>query len=383
MTNPVDPEDRVNQIAEDSWHQKITINLAEQPVAKYTVLDTNIFGLAKATISVLEPGVYRGKYMNYDWQLLKDKVVSDKIVITSEISQKIINQIQNFWGMEEDFKENGLLHKRGFLLVGKAGCGKSSVISTVIKNAIEKGCIVFIPDPAQAGQDFGSCMKKIKAVEQDKKILVIMEDFESYLENGSCTSKWLNILDGADGFNNVVYLATSNFPEQIDARFTNRPSRFDTVYVIDAPNFDDRLNYIKNRKMKIDEETARDIAKDTAGLSYAHIKELLVSVYMFKLDYDNTMEKMHNQGENPITSRDFEEKRRKIGFETDPEKNKNKDDLELNEKEVESIMKELKNNGEVELGTGAKFSISPNLPDSVLKEIEEFVKKELEEGGKQ
>lgn len=335
--NPVDPD----YDPPDESPSIDTSMLTEQPNAKYTVLDVNIFGLAKATISVLEPGVYRGKWLNYDWQLMKDKVVSDKIMITSPTSQKIIKQIQDFWTMEEAFKENGLLHKRGFLLVGKAGCGKSSIISAIIAEAINKGCICFIPDSRQMADDYISCMKKIKAVEPNKKILVIMEDFESYLENGGATSKWLNVLDGADGFNNIIYLATSNYPEQIDTRFTTRPSRFDTVYTVDAPNFEDRLNYIKNRKMDISEEVARDIAKSTDGLSYAHIKELLVSVYLFKLDFDNTMERMRDQGEHPISSTDFEDKKSKMGFETDPAKNKKKDDLALDEIEIDKITSDL------------------------------------------
>src|ERR1017187_2136670 len=109
--NPVDPD----YDPEDQPPTVDTSMLTEQPNAKYTILDTNIFGLAKATISVLDPGVYRGKWLNYDWQLLKDKVVSDKIMITSPTSQKIIKQIQDFWSMEEAFKDKGLLHKRGFL----------------------------------------------------------------------------------------------------------------------------------------------------------------------------------------------------------------------------------------------------------------------------
>jgi len=306
------PEDELTEIIDE---------IVVDPSARYVIIDANTFGLAKSTTPVLTPGIYRGKYINYDWQLAKDKVVSDKIIITSEISQKIIKQIQDFWNIEEDFKNNGLLHKRGFMLTGKAGCGKSSIINAVITDAIKNKCIVFLPDPRESGADFLSCMKKIKSVEPNKKVLVVLEDFESFLDgHPTSITRWLNILDGADGFNNIVYLATSNYPEQIDTRFTNRPSRFDTVYIIDAPSYDDRLSYIKHRKMNIDDILARDIAKDTEGLSYAHIKELLVSVYLLKLDYKNTLERMANQSEHPISSKDFDGKKQKIGFHIDIEK---------------------------------------------------------------
>jgi thymidylate kinase len=291
--------------------------IEEKIISKYTVLDSNTFGLAKATISVLEPGIYRAVYKNYDFQLFKDKVVSDDIVITSETSKKIVSQIKDFWGMEEQFKENGILHKRGFLLTGKPGSGKSSIITAIMADAVKNGCIVFIPAPKDVGEDLTSCMKKIKTVEPEKKVLVILEDFESYTEgNNSYKTKWLNILDGTDGYNNVVYLATSNYPELIDSRFTTRPSRFDTVYIIECPNFDDRLKYIKNKKMNISDDVAEDIAKKTDKMSYAHIKEYLISTYLFKLNPDTTLQRMLDQGEHPISSDDFEDNKKvKLGFE--------------------------------------------------------------------
>lgn len=290
--------------------------IKENIIPKYTVLDTNTFGLAKATISVLAPGIYRAIYKNYDFQLLKDIVVSDDIVITSTTSKKIVGQIKDFWLMEDMFKNNGLLHKRGFLLTGKPGSGKSSIITAIIADSVKTGCVVFIPSTKEVGEDLTSCMKKIKTVEPSKKVLVILEDFESYLENNSFKTKWLNILDGTEGYNNVVYLATSNYPELIDSRFTSRPSRFDTVYVIDCPNFDDRLKYVKNKNMGISEDKAYEIAKKTDGMSYAHIKEYLVSTYLFKLDPEVTMQRMLDQESHPISSKDFEDKKRvKIGFE--------------------------------------------------------------------
>ena len=287
---------------------------------RFVSLGDGVFDIAEKTVASLAPGTYSSVYNNRTdtWDLKKKDMVSDNIAITNDISKKIITQINLFWEMEETYKKHEILHKRGFLLVGKAGCGKSSTIVEVIKESIGHGSIAFFPRWKCEGDDAKDCIKKIKAVEPNKKILVVMEDFETYVREDGSVSSWLNILDGDGSFNNLVFLATSNFPEKIDKRFTTRPSRFDTIYKIDPPSKKDRIAYIKRKHPLLTEDEINKYAKDTEEMSYASLKELLISTMIFKLDYQETLDRLLKNSSEPISSDDFEEEKIKIGFAMTP-----------------------------------------------------------------
>ncbi|NJO18646.1 MAG: AAA family ATPase [Thioploca sp.] len=61
-----------------------------------------------------------------------------------------------------------------------------------------------------------------------------MEDLESILKSNN-PSTVLNILDGVNSFDNIVFLATTNYPEELESRIKNRPSRFDRRFYIGPP----------------------------------------------------------------------------------------------------------------------------------------------------
>jgi SpoVK/Ycf46/Vps4 family AAA+-type ATPase len=79
-------------------------------------------------------------------------------------------------------------------------------------------------------------------------LVVILEDIDSIAgESRSQTSRLLNILDGVKQIENVVYIATTNYPEKLEERITNRPSRFDRRYRVELPNEEIREAYIKHK----------------------------------------------------------------------------------------------------------------------------------------
>jgi protein TonB len=49
------------------------------------------------------------------------------------------------------------------------------------------------------------------------------------------------------GIEGVVYIATTNYPEKLQERITNRPSRFDRRYKVELPNEEIRRAYIQHK----------------------------------------------------------------------------------------------------------------------------------------
>ena len=123
----------------------------------------------------------------------------------------------------------------------------------------------------------------------------------------------LNILDGVKQIENVVYIATTNYPEKLQERITNRPSRFDRRYEVQMPSGEIREAYIKNKLT--DEDLKKiDIKKWvelTDGMSLSHLKELVISVVVMGKDFDESIATLNSMGEKPkVTSR----KKSKLGF---------------------------------------------------------------------
>ena len=115
----------------------------------------------------------------------------------------------------------------------------------------------------------------IRAKEKVRPIVAIMEEVDRYDETAL-----LPILDGSHQHSNVIYIATTNYPEKLSSRLTNRPSRFDEIIFIDMPEAPIRDEYLtrKSKRLAENEVERRKWVTKTDGMSIAHLRELLVSV---------------------------------------------------------------------------------------------------------
>ena len=150
-------------------------------------------------------------------------------------SKYLLDQIKLFWSRADRYTKYNLLQKRGILLYGEPGCGKTSIISLLSKDLIDIGGVIFLID------DFAIasvCIQHFRSVEPSRPIMTLMEDIEGIFrgDQGNREVKAaLSLLDGQDQVNNIVHIATTNQPEELADRFIKRPGRFDLVIGIHAP----------------------------------------------------------------------------------------------------------------------------------------------------
>lgn len=199
-------------------------------------------------------------------------------------SDEIISDIKKFWDSKEKYIEYNYTHKRGILLYGKPGNGKTSIINLLTLELINKyNGIVFSINTPDDLNDFKEFVPYIlRNIEPDRPIICTIEDIDSILSNygQSTKSSFLNLLDGSNQVTNIVYVATTNYPDLLEENITNRPSRFDRRYEIGLPDENVRRTYIEK---KIKDDDLKNInleywVKQTEGYSISHIKELIISV---------------------------------------------------------------------------------------------------------
>lgn len=268
-------------------------------ICQWTTENDIQFSPCGKTVKDLPPGMYN---ITDDPRV---GIIFDKVPIKTQgllklsgtDSSKIFNEIVDFWTKENVYKAHDIAYKRGILLWGPPGSGKSSLIQMVVEDVVNREgiCMVF-EDPYA----FKKGMRRLREIQKNVPVVVIMEDIDSIIEEYS-ESAVLNILDGLENISGTVFLATTNHPEKLGMRICNRPSRFDRRFMIDVPSAEDRRQYLENiNKEKIlDEVKIKKWIKDTDGFTFAHIKELFVSVAILNNDYAVALDGLKRMKNNP------------------------------------------------------------------------------------
>ena len=226
--------------------------------------------------------------------------------------QDILKDIQNFWDRRDKYREYNFVHKRGILMYGEPGCGKSGIIQLISKQLIENdGIILNIKDHDDV-EYFIDFIATFRKIETNRPLIVLLEDIDSIAgENNHSTSKLLNILDGVKQIEDVVYIATTNYPEKLQDRITNRPSRFDRRYKVELPNEEIRDAYIRH---KLTDEDIKNVdikewVKRTEGMSLSHLKEVVISTIVMGREFEEVMDNLEGLKKAP-TIKEF----KKVGF---------------------------------------------------------------------
>lgn len=210
-------------------------------------------------------------------------------------SEYILNQIEKFWGVQDRYEKLGFVAKRGIMLYGPAGCGKTSIIRLLCASIVKAGGVVF---NFTAFNNAAAYLRKFRAVEPTRPVLALFEDMDgmimaSALESGQGTRAALSLLDGQDQISNVVYVATTNFPELLADRFIKRPGRFDLIIGVNTPTAETREAYLRHVcRNQIPEEILQEVVVKTAGLSLAYLKEIASMRLCLDISVDETLNRV-------------------------------------------------------------------------------------------
>jgi hypothetical protein len=228
-------------------------------------------------------------------------IINDNIIeMPDSASTRVLAMMEKFWNSKERYQRFGLLFKRGILLWGPPGSGKTVTVRLLSAQVIARNGIVIHTDHPGLLENI---LRGIRAIEPVRPIIVIYEDIDELIHRfGEHTI--LSILDGEMQLDNVVHIATTNYPDRLGARIVNRPSRFDDRVLVDMPNVAQRAHYLQH--VCPDNPAIATWVKDTEGLSIAHLRELVAAVYCLESDYTITLARLREMNERPETIDGFE-----------------------------------------------------------------------------
>jgi hypothetical protein len=197
----------------------------------------------------------------------------DDLFMPKLLKDNIRQSVEGFLASKHIYERRNIAWRRGIILYGQAGLGKTTCIKTIISSYDFKP-ITVIPS---ANDD---TMRDAFAYAQEQNpSLLFFEDIDTLLQ-GINISLFLNLLDGISTKNGMLIVATTNSLETLKSNIKDRPSRFDRKFEIPLPNEEMSLKYIKKWFDKLlPDKDAKELAKYTVkySFSYAYIKELYIS----------------------------------------------------------------------------------------------------------
>ena len=208
-----------------------------------------------------------------DLPYTKDHTWED-LFLPQEIKDQVKGLVENFLASKEFYLQNKIPWKRGVLLYGKPGNGKTSIIRTIMS------VYNFKPVTIVAGANDEAVREAFSYAEEQSPALLYFEDLDSLLEKSIDPSSFLNLMDGISAKNGLLVMATANEVKKLKANITDRPSRFDRKFEIPLPNAEMAYIYLKRWFGNlITVKKGRELAKYASKheFSYAYLKELYIS----------------------------------------------------------------------------------------------------------
>lgn len=243
--------------------------------------------------------------------LVRQRVSTDTLLeLPDHATTQIVGEFESFWKLGDQFRARGFLHKRGFLLWGPPGSGKTTTIHLLINRLIRdhNGCVIQVENASLTA----ACLQLVRRLEPHRPVIALLEDIDALVDDGD-ENDFLSLLDGESQVDNIVFVATTNYPERLDKRFLDRPSRFDTIAYIGMPNAAGRRIFLETKEPSLKGDELNMWVKKSDGLAIAHLKELIIAVKCLNQPFDEVVKRLQDMHKSTPKSTDFPGKS-SVGF---------------------------------------------------------------------
>jgi cell division protease FtsH len=252
--------------------------------------------------------LYKGQKIKYNGSLefLQPGARTwDDLSLLPELKEELMANTVGFLKRSRELARYGIPRKRGLILAGKPGTGKTLISKVLMSNSPGITCLA--ADPALLVH--ARYIRELYDIAGDlKPSIVFLEDIDLIGESrsgpgarGDALNELLDILDGVKECSEVVTIATTNYAEALDDALSQRPSRFDRIITMRPPGRELRREIVRNlcRRIPLDQAVQDHVVSMTEGYTPAQVQEVIYglviqhkSLYEIRKGYSFTREEV-------------------------------------------------------------------------------------------
>ena len=251
---------------------------------------------ARGVIMVFEHGFFhRDEGLREE---IRERKLAD-LTLPDETRPLLQADVLDFFSQEEWYRSMGIPWKRGIILHGPPGNGKTQTIRAIV-NELNVATIYVRSLSGHRVSPEQALQRIFHRARQNAPCVVVMEDVDSLIRE-TYRSFFLNELDGIRNLHGVMTIVSTNHLERLDVAIRDRPNRFDVKIEFPNPNAQLRAEYLVEPLYlrKLDRQFAGTVLRRTRGLSFAGLQEVVRSttarhmrVMDLRVAIDQTLESM-------------------------------------------------------------------------------------------
>ena len=201
-------------------------------------------------------------------------------VILPEVTVKLLDRnVLNFVGSRAQLRRLGQSTRKGILLYGPPGTGKTHTIRYLASNLPGHTTLIITAAQIALLAQYMSLARLLQPA------MVVIEDVDLIARDrddmGPCEESMLNgLLNEMDGLKqdaDILFVLTTNRPEQLEGALASRPGRIDQAIEVPLPDNIGRSKLVQlyGRGLPLGDTVVEEAAQRTKGVSAAFIKEMM------------------------------------------------------------------------------------------------------------
>jgi len=236
-----------------------------------------------------ERNVYRGRVLELSARHFHDDesapltvrtlpdVRRDRIVLPDGVLDRIERHAVTFARHADRLRASGRHLRRGMLLHGPPGVGKT-LTAMYLATLMPERTVVLL-----TGQAMGAVGASVDLATALQPAMVVLEDVDlvaldrSYEPTNAILLELLNAMDGLDADHDVLFVLTTNRADLLEPALAARPGRVDLAVELPAPDADGRRRLLELYGEGLDLRLERpdELVSRLEGVTPAFVRELM------------------------------------------------------------------------------------------------------------